>query len=251
MRKRTVMDNIEKGQRIAKVMARAGICSRRDGERMIEEGRVTLNGEVVETPATLVSENDEICVDGIPLWGTPSTRLWAFYKPREVMTTHKDPEGRPTVFELLPERMPRVISVGRLDYMSEGLLLLTNDGEFARLLELPTSALQRRYEVRVWGDVDPDQLSDLKKGITVDGVTYGPIKARVLEMGRNNHWLEVILLEGKNREIRKVMNHLGLRVNRLIRCAFGNIDIDALELESGKCIEITDQIPALKKLIGD
>lgn len=236
-------------QRIAKVMARAGICSRRDGEKMILDGRVTLNGALVETPATLVSEKDEICVDGIPLWGKPATRLWAFYKPREVMTTHKDPEGRTTVFELLPERMPRVISVGRLDFLSEGLLLLTNDGEFARLLEHPTSALKRRYEVRVYGDLDMDALKALQNGVTIEGVHYGPIAVKVLEEGRNNHWLEVILLEGKNREIRKVMNHLGLRVNRLIRCAFGNIDIDELELKSGKCLEITDRMDALKGLI--
>ena len=225
-------DTPMKGDRIAKVLARAGLCSRRDAERWIADGRVKLNGKVLDTPAVTVTEKDMILVDGKPLPDRQETRLWRYHKPAGLVTTHKDPEGRETVFDKMPPEVGRVISVGRLDLNTEGLLLLTNDGELARKLELPSTGWLRRYRVRVHGKVDEKALEELKNGVTIDGVRYAPIQASIdatdKERKKANTWLLVALSEGKNREIRKVMEHLGLEVNRLIRVSYGPFQLAAI-----------------------
>jgi len=218
-----------KGERIAKRLARAGLCSRRDAERWIEDGRVAVNGRVLTSPACVVTERDRIVVDGQPLPQAEKTRLWRYHKPEGLVTSHRDPQGRPTVFERLPEDMPRVISVGRLDLNSEGLLLLTNDGELARRLELPSTGWVRRYRVRVHGEPTPEQLMSLEKGLTIDGIQYGPIKAILDRQQGHNAWLTVSLKEGKNREIRRVMEYLGWTVSRLIRIAYGPFQLGLME----------------------
>jgi len=223
------MSDEEKGERIAKRLARAGLCSRRDAEKWIADGRVKVDGKLLTTPAFLVTEASHIVVDGQPLKEPERTRLWRYHKPAGLVTSHKDEKGRATVFERLPQDMPRVISVGRLDLTSEGLLLLTNDGELARRLELPATGWVRRYRVRVHGVPDPAQLVALEKGITVDGVAYGPIKAMLDRQQGANAWLTVGLKEGKNREIRRVMEHLGWSVSRLIRIAYGPFQLGLLE----------------------
>lgn len=240
----------EKGERIAKRMARAGLCSRRDAERWIAEGRVMVNGKKLDTPACVVTDADEIRVDGKPLAGAAKTQLWLYHKPRGLMTTHRDPQGRPTVFDNLPPGLPRVISVGRLDFNSEGLLLLTNDGELARRLELPSTGWLRRYRVRVNGLPHKQHLAELAGGVTIDGVNYGPITASVERSQGDNTWLVVALREGKNREVRRVMEHLGHQVSRLIRTAYGPFQLGAIE--PGKVKEvpgkvIREQIGAPKK----
>lgn len=224
------MSETEKdGERIAKRIARAGICSRRDAEKLIEDGRVSVNGKVLTTPAHLVVPGDKISVDGTLLPEKEPTRLWRYYKPAGLVTTHRDPQGRPTLFEKLPEDMPRVISVGRLDLTSEGLLLLTNDGELARRLELPATGWIRRYRVRVHGEVDEAALAALAQGVTVEGVRYGSIDATLEKrQGAANAWISVGLTEGKNREIRRVMAHLGYRVTRLIRISYGPFQLGYL-----------------------
>lgn len=199
------MTEEQKGDRIAKWMARAGAGSRRDIERMIEAGRIRMNGAPVEHPATFVQDGDIIQLDGKVIGNKEHTRVWRYHKPDGLMTTHRDPQGRPTVFDSLPEGMPRVVSVGRLDINSEGLLLLTNDGELARRLELPSNAWIRRYRVRVFGVVDERKLAALAKGSEFDGVRYGPIEAGLDSQKGDNAWLTVSLQEGKNREIRRVM----------------------------------------------
>ena len=220
------------GERIAKVIARAGICSRRDAERLIEEGKVSVNGKVLSSPAFNVTPRDRVTVDGEALPQFEPTRLWRYHKPAGLVTTAKDPEGRPTVFEHLPPDMPRVVSVGRLDINTEGLLLLTNDGELARLLELPATGWTRRYRVRAWGDITQADLDKLKDGIEVEGVRYGPVEAVLDKVQGSNVWLTVGLKEGKNREVKRVLGALGLTVNRLIRLSFGPFQIgDLLEGE--------------------
>lgn len=226
----------KKGERIAKALARAGLCSRRDAERWIADRRVTVNGVTLDTPAVVVGENDVVTVDGNPLPRRVPTRLWRYHKPSGLVTTHKDPAGRPTVFERLPPNLGRVISVGRLDLNSEGLLLLTNDGELARRLEHPTSAWLRRYRVRVHGAVDPERLARLEGGVTVEGVRYGSIRAVVDSTKGANSWLTLSLAEGKNREVRKVMEHLGLSVTRLLRIAYGPLQLG--DLEKGAAEEV-------------
>ncbi|WP_082914800.1 pseudouridine synthase [Paramagnetospirillum marisnigri] len=218
----------EQGERIAKRLARAGLCSRREAERWIEQGRVVVNGHRLDTPACVVGPADMVVVDGKPLADPEPTRLWRYHKPAGLVTTHKDPEGRATVFEKLPVTMPRVVSVGRLDLNSEGLLLLTNDGELARKLELPSNAWVRRYRVRVHGEVSADALARLEHGVTVEGVAYGSIKAVLDRQQGANAWLTVSLQEGKNREIRRVMEHLGWPVTRLIRVAYGPFQLGTL-----------------------
>ena len=215
-------------ERIAKRIARAGICSRRDAERLIEAGSVTLNGKRITTPALTVSADDKITVDGKPLPAAKPAVLWRYHKAAGVITSHGDPRGRPTVFERLPERLGHIVSVGRLDFNSEGLLLLTNDGGLARSLELPTSGWIRRYRVRVHGRVDEAALANLKAGITVEGTRYGSIEAALDSQTGSNAWLTMALKEGKNREIRRVLAHLELSVNRLIRTAFGPFRLDKL-----------------------
>lgn len=230
----------EKGERIAKRLARAGICSRRDAERWIAEGRVSVNGSKLTTPAFLVQPDDQIRVDGKPVAGPEKTRLWLYHKPRGLMTTHRDPQGRPTVFETLPPGLPRVISVGRLDFNSEGLLLLTNDGALARRLELPATGWLRRYRVRVNGLPHPEHLARLAKGISIDGVAYGPIVASIERQQGDNAWLVIGLREGKNREVRRVMEHLGHQVSRLIRVAYGPFQLG--NIESGKVREVPGKV---------
>ncbi len=230
------------GERIAKRLARAGLCSRRDAERWIAEGRVMVNGQKLDSPALNVTETDLIVVDGKPLSAPERTRLWMYHKPRGLMTTHRDPEGRPTVFGSLPEGMPRVISVGRLDFNSEGLLLLTNDGTLARKLEHPSNGWLRRYRVRVHGQVVPAHLDKLNKGVTIDGVAYGSIATSLERQQGDNAWLLLGLREGKNREIRKVMDFLGYPVSRLIRVSYGPFQLGALT--SGEVKEIPGKVLA-------
>lgn len=217
------------GERIAKMLARAGICSRRDAERAIAAGRVEVDGKRLTTPAFKVTAQNRVTFDGKPVADAEETRLWLYHKPTGLVTTHKDPKGRPTVFDSLPKHLPRVISVGRLDINSEGLLLLTNDGAFARALELPATGWLRRYRARVRGHVDPDRLAQLEGGVTVDGMRYGPINARLERQLRTNAWLTVDLREGKNREVRRVLEHLGLDVGRLIRVSYGPFALGDLE----------------------
>ncbi|MCW8835356.1 MAG: rRNA pseudouridine synthase [Rhodospirillales bacterium] len=230
----------DKGDRIAKVLARAGLCSRREAERWISDGRIAVNGKVLDTPAFVVNDGDIVTVDGKPLPEKPETRLWRYHKPVGQVTTHSDPEGRPTVFASLPPELGRVISVGRLDLNSEGLLLLTNDGELARHLELPSTGWVRRYRVRVYGTVNDHKLNKMANGVTVEGVRYGSIKATLDSTQRNNSWLTVSLEEGKNREIRKVMEHFDLKVSRLIRIAYGPFQLGTLK--SGETDEIRGNV---------
>jgi 23S rRNA pseudouridine2605 synthase len=224
------------GERISKIMARAGVASRRDCERMILEGRVRLNGAVLTTPAVNCTPADTIEVDGVQIGSIERTRLWIYYKPAGLVTTNYDPEGRPTVFDNLPAELPRVISVGRLDINTEGLLLLTNDGGLARMLELPTTGWLRRYRVRAYGEITQEKLDSLKDGIAVDGVFYGAIEATLDREQGHNVWITMGLREGKNREIKNVMGALGLDVNRLIRISYGPFQLG--ELEDGQVVEV-------------
>jgi 23S rRNA pseudouridine2605 synthase len=233
------------GERIAKVVSRAGLASRRDAEEWIVQGRVTVNGRVINSPALDVTANDVVTVDGKPLPPRERTRLFMFHKPRGLMTTHSDPEGRPTVFDNLPEGLPRLISIGRLDFNTEGLLLLTNDGGLARALELPDTGWLRRYRVRAHGEVTQAQLDELKKGVEVDGVKYGSIDATLERDQGANVWLVFAIREGKNREVRNVMAHLGLEVNRLIRVSYGPFQLAELaegEVEEVKTRVLRDQL---------
>ncbi len=217
-----------KGERVAKVIARAGLCSRRDAERLVAEGRVALNGKVLATPAVTVGPQDRLEVDGAPIAARERTRLWLFHKPKGLVTTNRDPEGRPTVFSALPADMPRVLSIGRLDINTEGLLLLTNDGGLARVLELPSTGWLRRYRVRVHGKVEQPALDRLARGVTIDGMVYGAIEAAIDRVQGDNIWLTVGLREGKNREVKRVLEHLGLAVNRLIRVSYGPFQLGDL-----------------------
>jgi 23S rRNA pseudouridine2605 synthase len=217
------------GQRIAKVIARAGLASRREAEAWIAAGRVNVNGAVISSPALNVTPSDRIVVDGRPLPGRKRTRLFLYNKPRGLVTTHADPQGRETIFRALPRQLPRLISVGRLDLNTEGLLLLTNDGGLARVLELPATAWLRRYRVRAHGRVMQAKLDRLRSGITLDGVRYGPIEATLDRAQGANVWLTFAIREGKNREVRKVLESLGLKVNRLIRVAYGPFELGQLD----------------------
>lgn len=225
-----------KGERIAKRMARAGLCSRRDAEKWIEAGRVTVNGNVLTSAACVVADSDEILVDGQRLGQKEKTRLFLYHKPDGVVTTAKDEKGRKTVFEALPPGLPRVVTVGRLDINTEGLLLLTNDGELARYLELPATALKRKYRVRAYGRVSQTKLDGLKKGLYWKGVKYGPIEAVMEKQQGGNVWIEISITEGKNREVRNVMESLGLAVNRLIRLSYGPFHLGSLP--KGAVLEI-------------
>ena len=221
-------DAAARGERIAKWLARAGIASRRDAEKMIAEGRVRIGGKTLDSPASFVKPGDLVIVDNKPVAAPSRTRLFRYHKPDGLVTTHRDPEGRPTVFAALPAGLPRLVSVGRLDLNSEGLLLLTNDGALARRLELPANGWIRRYRVRVHGAVDERALAALARGITVDGAPYGPIDAGLDSRAGSNAWLTVALKEGRNREVRRVMAHLGLAVTRLIRTAYGPFQLGVL-----------------------
>ena len=232
--------NEQKSERIAKVIARAGLCSRREAERWINDGRVRVDGKTLDSPALTVAATNVILIDGKPLPQAQETRLWRYHKPTGLVTSHSDPQGRPTVFEKLPPTMVRVISIGRLDLNSEGLLLLTNDGELARRLEMPSTGWGRRYRVRVRGTVEQNKLKSLQNGITVNGIKYSSIEAALDSETRTNAWLTVALTEGKNREIRKVMEHLDLKVNRLIRLSYGPFQLG--KLERGQVDEVPNKI---------
>jgi 23S rRNA pseudouridine2605 synthase len=238
--------NDKSGDRIAKVIARAGLASRREAEAWIAAGRVSVNGKMISSPALNVSARDRISVDGQPLPRRARTRLFLHNKPRGLVTTHSDPEGRPTIFAALPKNLPRLISVGRLDMNTEGLLLLTNDGGLARVLELPKTAWLRRYRVRALGRVTQEALDKLRKGVTVEGIHYGPIEATLDREQGANVWLTFAIKEGKNREVRKVLESLGLKVNRLIRVSYGPFELGALD--DGAVEEI--ETAALRKVLG-
>ena len=232
-------------ERLAKFMARSGVCSRRRAEEYIRQKRVTVNGEIVDSPAFNVEGTEKILFDGEKLPEIETTRLWLYYKPVGLLTTHRDDQNRPTVFDSLPPFMPRVVSVGRLDLNSEGLLLLTNNGELSRKLELPENGC-RRYKVKVHGYVDLKKLSALEKGAVVDGVSYEPVKAEVETEKGTNAWLIVTLSEGKNREIRKLMKSIGLDVARLIRLSYGPFQLGSLK--KGEVREVPGKV--LKEQLG-
>jgi 23S rRNA pseudouridine2605 synthase len=235
------------GERIAKVIARAGLASRRDAEAWIAAGRVAVNGAVIASPALNVTADDRISIDGEPLPGRERTRLFLYHKPRGLLTTHADPRGRPTLFEKLPPGLPRLISVGRLDFNTEGLLLLTNDGALARLLELPATGWLRRYRVRAHGSVTQAQLDGLRRGVTISGIHYGAIEAALDRVQGSNLWLTFAIREGKNREVRNVLGHLGLTVTRLIRVSFGPFQLGELALGA------VEEVPTrtLRDQLGD
>jgi 23S rRNA pseudouridine2605 synthase len=235
------------GDRIAKLMARAGLCSRRDAEVWIREGRVTVNGRVITSPALDVTAQDTVLVDGAPLPERERTRLFLYHKPKGLVTTHADPEGRPTVFDSLPDGLPRLISIGRLDFNTEGLLLLTNDGGLARVLELPDTGWLRRYRVRAHGTIEQEKLDELRKGVEVEGVKYGPIEATLERDQGANVWILFAIREGKNREVRNVMTHLGLDVNRLIRVSYGPFQLG--ELPEGEVQEVRSRL--LRDQLGE
>jgi len=231
---------VRAGQRIAKVIARAGVCSRREAEAWIAAGRVSVNGDVLSSPAFNVSDADDVRVDGRRLGAAERTRLFLFHKPRGVVTTARDPEGRETVFDALPAGLPRLIAVGRLDINTEGLLLLTNDGGLARVLELPSTGWLRRYRVRAHGKIEQAALDRLIGGVTIDGVDYRGIEAALDREQGSNVWITMGLREGKNREIKKVLEHLGLQVNRLIRVSFGPFELG--DLAEGEAAEVRTRV---------
>ena len=237
------------GQRIAKLLARAGIASRREIERMIAEGRVAIGGRPVETPATLLASLHGVTVDGNPVKAPAPARLFLFHKPVGLLTTERDPKGRPTIYDRLPKDLPRVVPVGRLDLNTEGLLLLTTDGELKRQLELPSSKVERTYRARAFGAVSQEQLEDLIQGVEIDGIRYGAIDANLERRTGRNAWIELRLTEGKNREVRRVLEHLGLRVSRLIRTAYGPFVL--ADLPSGAVVEVRQHdLVAFRKGFG-
>ena len=233
-------------ERIAKKLSRAGVCSRREAERWIAEGRIKVNNVILSTPATNVSEKDKILVDNIPLPKPSLSKIWRFHKPKGCLVTENDPKGRKTIFQILPKSLPRVISVGRLDYDSEGLLLLTNDGAISRKLELPSTGWLRKYKVRVHGIVDKSALLKIKDGIKLDNFKTGPIEASLEIQKGTNAWILIGIREGKNREIRRIMDHLGYPVNRLIRLSYGPFQLG--NLKSGEVSEINKNV--IKNQLG-
>jgi 23S rRNA pseudouridine2605 synthase len=245
---------ITEPMRIAKAMARAGLCSRREAERWIADGRVSVNGKLLKTPACEVGPTDKIIVDGRPLPTAEPVKLWRYHKPKGLVTTHNDPQGRPTVFDKLPPEMERVVSIGRLDFNTEGLLLLTNDGGLARYMELPATGWARRYRVRAKGRVTAADLANLKNGVEIEGVQYGPIEGVIDSVQGANMWLTIAIREGKNREVRKILDHLGVEVNRLIRVSFGPfqlLDLGPGSVEQVKRRTLSEQLgPSLSSDFG-
>ncbi len=240
-------DQHKSGERIAKVIARAGLASRREAEDWIVAGRVAVNGTVIRSAALNVGAGDRVSVDGEPLPTRERTRLFLYHKPRGLITTHADPQGRPTIFEKLPKNLPRLVSVGRLDFNTEGLLLLTNDGALARVLELPATGWLRRYRVRAHGTVTQERLDALRGGIAISGIRYGAIDATIDRVQGSNLWLTFAIREGKNREVRNVLAHLGLIVTRLIRVSFGPFQLG--ELREGEVEEVRTRI--LRDQLGE
>jgi 23S rRNA pseudouridine2605 synthase len=239
-------------ERVAKVLARAGVASRREVERLIEAGRVAINGQTLTTPGVKVLPGDIVTVDGEVVGGPEPVRLFRYHKPVGLLTSHNDPQGRPTVFEALPEGLPRVISIGRLDLASEGLLLLTNDGELSRALELPQTGWIRRYRARAFGYATQERLDTLKDGVTIEGVRYGPIDAHLDKAtgdrdGARNVWITVTLTEGKNREVRRVLESIGLKVNRLLRLSYGPFSLG--DLGAGEVEEVGPRV--IRELLAD
>jgi 23S rRNA pseudouridine2605 synthase len=233
-------------QRIAKLLARAGVASRREVERMIAEGRIALNGEKLATPATLLENLEGVTVDGRSVSPAAATRLFRFYKPQGTITAERDPKRRPTIYDRLPAGLPRLMPVGRLDFMTEGLLLLTNDGGLKRQLELPRTGVVRTYRARAFGRVTQDQLERLAEGVTIDGIHYGSINANLERRTGSNCWIEMSLAEGKNREVRRVLAHLGMQVSRLIRTAYGPFTIEGMQ--PGQVDEIDEgELEAFRK----
>jgi 23S rRNA pseudouridine2605 synthase len=228
---------IGEGERIAKYLASAGVASRRDVEKMIAEKRVSVNGVTLETPAFKVTGREAILVDGKPIRRPGSTRLWRYHKPSGLVTTNKDPDRRPTIFEALPKELPRVVTIGRLDLNTEGLLLLTNDGELARALELPSTGLSRRYRARAYGRIEQKDLDKLRDGIVYEGVEYRSIIAKLERSVGTNSWIEMTLSEGKKREARRALESLGLKVSRLIRISYGPVELG--DLAVGEIAEVT------------
>jgi 23S rRNA pseudouridine2605 synthase len=220
------------GERVAKLIARAGLCSRRDAEAWIAARRVAVDGMVLDSPAVRVRAGQRVTVDGKPVPTAEATRLFRYHKPKGVITAARDPEGRATIYDTLPEGLPRLMPVGRLDIPSEGLLLLTNDGGLKRRLELPSTGWLRRYRARAFGTVDDRRVRALAQGATVEGVAYGPVEVRVDRVQGDNVWLTVSLREGKNREVRRVLEHVGLQVNRLIRMSYGPFQLGNLPKRS-------------------
>jgi 23S rRNA pseudouridine2605 synthase len=234
-------------ERVAKRIARSGFCSRRDAERLIAAGRVAVDGAVLSSPAVTVTDANQVTIDGEPLPRAEQARLFRYHKPAGVLTAARDPEGRPTIYDRLPEELPRLMPIGRLDMSSEGLLLLTNDGELKRRLELPATGWLRRYRVRVHGRIDESRLEALKNGIALDGFQYGPIQATLDRVQGSNAWLTVALREGKNREIRRVLEHFGWPVTRLIRLSFGPFQLG--RLKAGEVEELTGKV--LREQLGE
>jgi len=235
----------EKKERIAKIMAAAGLCSRRDAERWIMAGRVVVNGKVLTTPAYVIGPDDIVTVDGKPLGEKQPRRVWCYHKPAGLITSNRDPEGRPTIFDKLPKSLPRVVTVGRLDFNSEGLLLLTTDGELARELELPQKGWKRKYRVRVHGTVTPEIIKHLNQGVQIKGVCYAPCTLEIERVQNTNTWVLMTLTEGKNREIRRLMEFFGLPVTRLIRVSYGPFQLG--NLPPGSIREIPQK--TLKELL--
>lgn len=244
----TENENNDSKERISKFLSRAGICSRRDAERFIESGRVAVNGKTIKSPVVFVDGTERIEVDGETVAGKQPTRLWLYHKPAGRITTDSDPEGRPTIFEAMPENMPRVMSVGRLDLNTEGLLLLTNDGGLARFMELPDTGWARRYRVRILGTPTEQTVKALKRGVEIEGVKYRGIGIELNAEAKEGHnvWVEITLQEGKNREIRKVMEHFGHPVSRLIRVSYGPFQLGSLH--KGEVREVSSKV--LKNAIG-
>jgi 23S rRNA pseudouridine2605 synthase len=228
---------MEKKERIAKIIARSGVCSRRDAEKLIELGQVKIDGLLVTKPGINISSKQQILINDKPIAKASNTRLWLFNKPKGYITSHKDPQNRPNVFDILPVNMPRVISVGRLDFNTEGLLLLTNDGQLSRHLELPVTGIKRIYKVRAYGRVENSKFDILRKGVMIQGVKYAPSVIEVDKTQGDNLWMQISLTEGKNREIRKMLEFIDLKVNRLIRIAYGPFQLE--NLKSGQVKEVT------------
>ena len=237
---------VKKGQRIAKIIANSVYCSMRDAERLIEDGLVKVNGQVIDNPATLITDQS-IKINNKLINPKQNPKIWIFHKPKNTIVSNNDPQNRKTIFEILPENLPRVITIGRLDINTEGLLLLTNNGDISRHIELPKTAWSRVYRVRVFGKINMDELQKLEKGIRIDGIKYGSIKIELEKEGSFNSWLKVTLKEGKNREIKKVLEHFGLQVNRLIRISFGPFHLGNLAVGQIKTVDNK----VLKSFLGE